>query len=135
MKILIVEDDEASRIFLQKVLSKYGDCDITVDGMETLEAYLLALKEDNPYDLICLDIMIPKVNGVKVLKSIREMERKKRVKKNQLVKVMVLTALAETQFVSDALTEGYDIYVAKPLDKKKIEEAMIKLGLLQRQMF
>lgn len=130
MKILIVEDDEASRIFLQKVLSKYGDCDITVDGMETLEAYLLALKEDNPYDLICLDIMIPKVNGVKVLKSIREMERKKRVKKNQLVKVMVLTALAETEFVSGALTEGYDIYVAKPLDKKKIEEAMIKLGLL-----
>jgi len=130
MKILIVEDDEVSRIFLQKILSKYGDCDITVDGMETLEAYLLALQEDNPYDLICLDIMIPKVNGVKVLKSIREMERKKRFKKKQLVKVMVLTALAQTQFVSDVLTEGYDVYVAKPVNKKDLEEAMIKLGLL-----
>ena len=130
MKILIVEDDEASRIFLQKTLSHYGDCDITVDGMETLEAYLIALQEDAPYDLICLDIMIPKVNGVKVLKSIREIERKKRVKKNQHVKVMVITALAETQFVNESLTEGYDVYVAKPVDKKRLDEAINKLGLL-----
>jgi len=130
MKILIVEDDKASRISLQKTLTKYGDCDITVDGMETLEAYLLALQEDTPYDLICLDIMIPKVNGIKVLKSIREMERKKRVKKNRLVKVIVITALAETQFVSNALTDGYDVYVAKPVDKRKLEKAMHKLGLL-----
>jgi len=130
MRILIVEDDEASSIFLQKILSHYGECDITVDGMETLEAYLIALQEDTPYDLICLDIMIPKVNGVKVLKSIREIERKKRVKKNQHVKVMVITALAETQFVNESLTEGYDVYVAKPVDKKRLDEAINKLGLI-----
>ncbi|MBU3099464.1 MULTISPECIES: response regulator transcription factor [Clostridium] len=130
MRILIVEDDEASGMFLQKALSKYGDCDITVDGMETLEAYLIALQEGMPYDLISLDIMIPKVNGVKVLNSIREMERKKRVKKNQRVKVMVITALSETQFVTDSLTEGYDIYIEKPVYKKDLEIAMKKLGLV-----
>ncbi len=130
MRILIVEDDQVSSIFLQKTLSRYGDCDITVDGMETLEAYLISLQEDMPYDLICLDIMIPKINGVKVLKSIREMERKKRVKKNQCIKVIVITALAETEFVSGSLNDGYDVYLAKPVDKNKIEEAMSKLGLL-----
>lgn len=130
MRILIVEDDEVSSVFLRKTFSKYGECDITVDGMEALEAYLMALQEDLPYDLICLDIMIPKVNGVKVLKSIREMERKKRVRKNKRVKVIVITALAETQFLNDSLTEGYDIYVAKPVDKKKLDEAMKNVGLI-----
>lgn len=130
MRILIVEDDEASGIFLKKVLSSYGDCDITYDGMETLEAYLLSLQDNEPYDLICLDIMIPKVNGVKVLKSIRELERKKRVKKNQRVKVIIITALAETQFLNDSLTDGYDIYVQKPIEKEKLHETICKLGLL-----
>lgn len=130
MRILIVEDDEASGVFLKKVLSSYGDCDITYDGMETLEAYLLSLQDNEPYDLICLDIMIPKVNGVKVLKSIRELERKKRVKKNQRVKVIIITALAETQFLNDSLTDGYDIYVQKPIEKEILHETIRKLGLL-----
>jgi len=130
MRILIVEDDEVSGLFLQKTLSQYGDCDMTIDGMEALDAYLIALQEDIPYDLICLDIMIPKVNGIKVLKSIREMERKKRVKKDKHVKVIVITALAETEFVNESLTEGYDVYVAKPINKKTLDQAINKLGLI-----
>src|SRR5476651_289335 len=127
MRILIVEDDEVSGLFLQKTLSQYGDCDMTIDGMEALDAYLIALQDDMPYDLICLDIMIPKVNGIKVLKSIREMERKKRVKKDKHVKVIVITALAETEFVNESLTEGYDVYVAKPINKKTLNQAINKL--------
>ena len=46
MKILIVEDDLSSRKFLYKFMSDYGECDITVDGMEGLDAYLMALDED-----------------------------------------------------------------------------------------
>jgi len=130
MRILIVEDDEVSGLFLQKTLLQYGDCDMTIDGMEALDAYLIALQDDMPYDLICLDIMIPKVNGVKVLKSIREMERKKRVKKDKHVKVIVITALAETEFVNESLTEGYDVYVAKPINKKTLDQAINKLGLI-----
>ncbi|MFW2490418.1 response regulator [Clostridium chromiireducens] len=130
MKILIVEDDEVSRLFLQKSLSQYGECDITIDGMEALDAYLIGLQEGMPYDLICLDIMIPKVNGVKVLKSIRELERKKRMKKNQYVKVIVITALAETQFVNESLTEGYDVYIEKPINSKVLDQALNKLGLI-----
>lgn len=57
-----------------KFLSQYGECDIVVDGMEALDAYLIAIKEEDPYDLICLDIMMPKVDGVKVLKAIRDFE-------------------------------------------------------------
>lgn len=63
MKILIAEDDLASRQFLLQVLTGYGDCDVTVDGIEAVEAFTTAHKTKKPYDLICLDIMMPRVDG------------------------------------------------------------------------
>ena len=44
-------------------LSKYGECDITVDGMEAVDAFMMALEDKEPYDLICLDIMMPVMDG------------------------------------------------------------------------
>ena len=44
MRILIAEDDLASRRFLFKFLSQYGECDLTVDGLEALDAYLMSCK-------------------------------------------------------------------------------------------
>ena len=59
MKILLAEDDYATRKFMVSFLSKYGECDVTVDGMEAVDAFLMALEEEEPYDLVCLDIMMP----------------------------------------------------------------------------
>lgn len=61
MKILIVEDDMVSRKFLSKCLSKYGEVDSVIDGIEALDAYLLSIKDNKPYDLISLDIMSPRL--------------------------------------------------------------------------
>ena len=59
MRILIAEDDYVSRTFLYKFLSNYGECDVTVDGIEALEVFIMSLDEGQHYDLICLDIMMP----------------------------------------------------------------------------
>ncbi len=75
MKILIVEDDLVSRNFLSKILEKYGECDQVIDGMETIDDFLMALKDKVPYQLICLDIMMPKVDGVKTLREISNHEK------------------------------------------------------------
>ena len=129
MRILIAEDDLASRKFLYRFLSNYGDCDLVVDGLETLDAYLISLKENNQYDLICLDIMMPKVDGVKVLKAIRDLE-KQNIALQKRVKVIMTTALAETQIVQNAFDIGCDAYAAKPIDTTKFLEVLQKLGLL-----
>jgi hypothetical protein len=50
MRILIVEDDLASRRLLKTLLFKYGDCDIAVNGEEAVESFRLALEEGAPYD-------------------------------------------------------------------------------------
>jgi len=130
MKILIAEDDLASRRFLSKFLAQYGEVDQVVDGLEALDAYLMAIKEKAAYDLICLDIMMPKVDGVKVLKAIRDFEHKQGVVSEQRVKVIMTTALAETDYVNKAFEIGCEAYAAKPIDTNKMFEVIKKLGLV-----
>lgn len=134
MKILIAEDDLASRKFLSKFLSNYGEVDIVIDGLEALDAYLISVKENSPYDLICLDIMMPKVDGVKVLKAIRDYELKKGVKPEERVKVIMTTALAEIDYVKQAFEIGCEAYAAKPVDTNKMLEVMKKIGLFDSKV-
>jgi len=128
MKILIVEDDLSSRKFLYKFISRYGECDITVDGMEGLDAYLIALDEGEPYDLVCLDIMMPKVDGVKVLKTIREIEKQRNIEDKQKVKIIMTTALNDVNIVNNSFDSGCEVYATKPIDIKKLENVMEKLN-------
>jgi len=131
MKILIAEDDVTSRKFLYKFLSQYGECDFVVDGLEALDAFLISLKENKPYDLICLDIMMPKVNGVKVLKSIRELETQRGMLPEKRSNIIMTTALAKTDYVQNAFEIGCDAYLAKPIDTEKLVEILHNLGLIQ----
>ncbi|BCZ45625.1 response regulator [Clostridium gelidum] len=132
MKILIVEDDLSSRKFLYKFMSNYGDCDITVDGMEGLDAYLMALDEGEHYDLICLDIMMPKVDGVKVLKTIREMEKQRGIEGERKVKIIMTTALNDVDLVKNSFDSGCEVYANKPIDIKKLENVMEKLNFKKK---
>lgn len=131
MRVLIAEDDLVSRKFLQRFLSKYGDCDMVVDGLEAIDAVLLSLKDKEPYDLICLDIMMPKVDGVKALQAIRKLETQENVLPDKRAKIIMTTALAETQFVQRAFEYGCEGYAAKPIDLEKFTEVLKKLGLIE----
>ena len=99
MRILIVEDDFASRKFMLKFLSKFGECDITVDGMEAVDAYLMALDADTPYDLVCLDIMMPALDGYQALKAIRDLEKERNIPEKDMAKIIMTTALNEEKNV------------------------------------
>jgi two-component system, chemotaxis family, chemotaxis protein CheY len=131
MRILIAEDDMISRKFLSKFLSQYGECDVVVDGMEALDAYLISVKEKEPYDVICLDIMMPKVDGVKVLKAIRDFEKQRGVMLDKKVKIIMITALADTEYVHKAFEIGCEAYAAKPIDTDKLIEVMKKLEIIK----
>ena len=132
MKILIVEDDLASRKFLYKFMADYGECDITVDGMEGLDAYLMALDEGDPYELICLDIMMPKVDGIKVLKTIREIEKQRNIEDDRKVKIIMTTALNDVNIVNSTFDSGCEVYANKPIDIKKLENVMEKLNFKKK---
>ena len=127
-KILIVEDDMVSRKFLNRFLKQYGECDMVVNGLEAIDAYLISIKEEAPYQLICLDIMMPKVDGVKVLKAIRDMEVQNKMDADKKAKIIMTTALGETQTVKMAFDYGCDAYASKPIDIEKLSEVLEKLG-------
>lgn len=131
MRILIAEDDLTSKKFMDKFLSKFGQCDFAVDGVETVDTFLIALKEEKPYDLICLDIMMPRVDGIKVLKAIRDLEEQNGVLPENRSKVIMTSALYDKQTISNAYHAGCDAYVWKPVDIEKFTEEMKKLGLIE----
>jgi two-component system, chemotaxis family, chemotaxis protein CheY len=132
MKILIVEDDFTSRKLLQKILSEYGECDIAVDGEEAIKAFNFAHEDNTPYNLICMDIMMPNVDGHEALSKIRETERKLGVTDRNEVKVIMTTALDDPKNVMKALyKEGATSYLVKPVGKQIIFEEIVKLGLMK----
>lgn len=127
MRILVAEDDRLSRVFLKKFLVRYGECDVAVDGIEALDCFMYAVKQKKPYDLLCLDIMMPRVDGLKVLKAIRVLEKQHELKHTCII---MMTALADVEYVDQALELGCDAYAAKPIDTDKVETVMKNLGLL-----
>jgi len=129
LKILIAEDDMVSRKLLFKVLADYGECDAVVNGIEAIDAFLLSIKEKEPYDMICLDIMMPKADGIQVLKTIRDLEKQYKIKKSS--KIIMVTALSETEVVDDSFEKGADAYATKPIDLDKFLEVMRNLELIR----
>ena len=130
MKILLAEDDFVTRKFMTSFLSKYGECDVTVDGMEAVDAFMMALEENEPYDLICLDIMMPVMDGYQALVGIRNLEKERNIPEEKAVKVIMTTALNDEKNVKMAFDLGCTIYSGKPIDQERFEQALKKLGLV-----
>lgn len=130
MRILIAEDDFASRKAILKFLSAYGECDVTVDGMEAVDAFMMAVDDGDPYDLICLDVMMPIMDGYQALKNIRNIEKEHNTAPEKQAKVIMTTALNEEKNVKMAFELGCTVYCAKPIDLEKLKGMLEKLGLI-----
>ena len=131
MRFLIVEDDFTSRKFLQSILSPYGDTDIAVNGREAVEAFEASLANGASYDLICLDIMMPEMNGQEALRRIRALEKSKGVSAANEVKIVMTTALDDPKNVVEAYYKGgATSYVPKPIDKQLFIQLLKNLDVL-----
>lgn len=129
MKILVVEDDFGSRRVMQKMLEIYGDVDVVVDGVEAIEAFNLSWEEYKPYDLIFMDIMMPKMDGQEALRIIRETEKSMHLKQLDEVKIVMTTVLEDPKNVIEAFNKGGATgYLVKPITKDVLINEMEKLG-------
>jgi two-component system chemotaxis response regulator CheY len=115
MKTLIVEDDFTSRLVLQTFLSQYGECHVAVNGKEAVEAFRTALETVQGYDLICMDIMMPEIDGREAVKQIRELERERGISSTSGVKIIMTTALNDIKQVARCFEELCDAYLVKPI--------------------
>ncbi len=131
MRILIVEDDLTSRELLREFLEPYGSCDFAGDGRIAIDAFNAALKS-GPYDLICMDIMMPNVDGQTALKEIREIEGREGIEKSREVKVIMTTALCDPKSITEAFySGGASSYIVKPINQEQLYEKLRKFGLIK----
>ncbi len=125
MKTLIIEDNPTCRLLLQRLLEPYGEVDVTVNGLDGLAVFHLAMVQKEPYDLVCLDIMMPGMNGHQVLAGIRRMETTW-----HHAKVIMTTALADAENLTKAIQNQCDDYIVKPIKKDVLIQKLRSLKLL-----
>jgi two-component system chemotaxis response regulator CheY len=131
MKCLIVEDDFISRRILKELLSAYCECDIAVNGDEAIASFRMAHEGKRPYDLICMDIMMPGVDGNEALKQIRKLEKDLGVPPALEVKVIMTTALDDPKTVINTYyIGGATSYLVKPISKQKLIRELRTFGLI-----
>ena len=131
MKILIVEDDFTNRMFLQEVLKSYGSTHIAVNGKEAVAAVRAAMSSGEPYNLICLDIMMPEMDGQQALREIRALEEAEGTMSSRGAKIIMTTALGDLKNVFASFNSLCDAYVTKPIDRAKLLDELRKLELIK----
>jgi len=126
MKALIVDDHLLNRKLLEKLLVDYAECDLVENGKIAFDNFKQAIEQKAPYDLICLDIMMPEMDGFEALKQIKEYNDVSSKK----VKVIMCTALKDTESVAKSVSLGCDGYLGKPYNRQKLEKQLRKLKLI-----
>ena len=116
MRCLIVEDNELAREGLKFFLAEHAEIEIAVNGREGVERYRKALAEQNPFDLVLLDIIMPEMDGQQALKLIREVEKVSGVTPEQKAVIIMTTALNSPENMQEALWDGdCTDYLVKPI--------------------
>ena len=124
MKILIAEDDFIARKVLSNFLTKYGEIDVTENGQMALNLFTQKLEKGDGYDLVCLDIMMPRLNGHEALEAIRLIESKQESAPIKRAKIIMTTALDDSQNILKSFNNQCDGYITKPYSWDKLEMEM-----------
>lgn len=136
MKILIAEDDVMTRVILQEMLSEVGTTHGVENGREAIDVFTQALHDKDPFDLVCLDIMMPELNGQDALVRIRKIEEDMGVIPEYQVKVIMITALSDPENIMKAHVEGRcEAYMTKPVKMNNLLDQIKKLGLVVSYSF
>jgi two-component system chemotaxis response regulator CheY len=130
MKTLIVEDDFTSRLLLQTFLSRYGECHIAVNGAEAVEACKLSRDRGSPYNLICMDVLMPSMDGGEAVRQVRELEEGSGTLSTSGAKIIMTTNVDDMSTVVRSFKNLCDAYLKKPVDLGKLLEHLKTFGLI-----
>ena len=128
MKILIAEDDFVSRKLVNTLLAPLGEVDCAANGNEALTAVKMAIEDNQPYDLICLDILMPGYDGIMALKKIRQLEAQKGLSPEKRSKIIMTTAVSDKSYVLAAVQANCDGFLVKPINKERLFDEIRKHG-------
>lgn len=132
LKILLVDDSKSAQLKTHSILSKYGQCDQAYNGAESLELYRNALHANSPYDLVVMDIVMPKMDGFQAAREIMAIQEERNIPEEKKSKIIMLTSKKDPANMMKAHFEiGVKTYITKPFAEETLIEAMTNLGLLE----
>ncbi|MGC4065859.1 MAG: response regulator [Polyangiaceae bacterium] len=131
-RFLIVEDDATCQVLLQELLKNYGECDSAANGEEAVARITESLAEGRHYQVVCLDIMMPGMDGHAVLTELRRLENDHRVARSSRSKVLMTTALSGYEHFHRSFVEECDSYLVKPITKRILDSTIDPLGASER---
>lgn len=126
MKILIVDDEEFICEILTEFLSEYGDPTAVTEGTEAFQIYKDARDNNEPFDLIYLDVMMPDISGLDILKKIQANEE--HLPEDKKTKIIVITSSYDPDNFFDAYRGGCQVFMTKPIRQNIIKEKLAQLG-------
>ncbi|MDR1829463.1 MAG: response regulator [Candidatus Fibromonas sp.] len=132
MKTLIIDDDARNCKLLEAILKDYGECSVALDGNSAIKLFEESLKNKAPFDLVCLDIMMPEKDGYEVLRILRNLEQNLVPPTDAKSRIIMVTALAEQENKAKAFYENCDGYLIKPVERKLLIEMLNKMGLISK---
>ncbi|MGD1071864.1 MAG: response regulator [Bryobacteraceae bacterium] len=129
LRLLLVEDDFASRRLLQTFLTRYGECHVAVNGREAVDAVRSAFDCGQRYDLICMDITMPEMDGREAVRQVRALEEIHGILSTAGAKIVMTTTVRDIGEVMQCFRELCDAYLMKPIDVGKLLDQMQAFGL------
>jgi len=129
MRILIVDDVELNRLVLDAMLRGCGQTVLVENGAEGVWAAEEAMAIGDPFDLICMDIQMPKMDGLQALHAIRAAERRNQARRSLIV--MVTASRSPDDMLRSLEDEGCDAFVVKPVLWQTLHGVLCQHGLLE----
>ena len=129
MNFLVIEDEMTALIKMKAMLSAYGEGTGVTNGYQALEQCAAAIKNGTAFDLITIDIGLPKVSGLKVLQAINKLEDDHDVPASK--KIMVTASGTKDNLVK-AAASGCNGFLVKPVRKDTLDEKMTALGFAKK---
>lgn len=132
MRCLVVEDDDFGREMLACILTEHAEVvDTARDGAEGLQQFVQALHEGRPYHLICLDIVMPVMDGQEALRRIRHLEKEAGITRSQGAVIIMTTALDSLEEIQSAIWQGdCNDYMVKPISQADLVALLSKYKLI-----
>jgi two-component system, chemotaxis family, chemotaxis protein CheY len=121
LRYLVVEDDEMSREMLCRFLSRFAKCDSADNGKSGFDMFNSALSDGQPYDHLFIDLVMPVMNGLALVRKIREVEKMNPIFNDCRTKVSVLTSSTCLWDKADLVLDNLcDDYIVKPFVKSEL---------------
>lgn len=129
MRTLVIEDDTTNQRLMEAYLAPLGECVLTSGGIEGVSRFTEALQTGRPFDLVCIDIMMPDMDGVTALRKIRETESEAGRYGSEEAKILMVTAVADREIVVEAFKQGCEGYIIKPIQREELYHHIRNFGL------